>query len=128
MNIATRLKRFEIAFEGDAVSGAQATVEDGILDGDGRWVRVRERTEGLDTGQHPEYQTALDDALGLAVGQALATNRGLASQLTERDETIEKLREDNAALSAERDRFAAAGEELARDRDRLAAKLAESVG
>ena len=128
MNIATRLKRLEIAFEGDAVSGAQATVEDGILDGDGRWVRVRERTEGLDTGQHPEYQTALDDALGLAVGQALATNRGLASQLTERDETIEKLREDNAALSAERDCFAAAGEELARDRDRLAAKLAESVG
>ena len=128
MNIATRLKRLEIAFEGDAVSGAQATVEDGILDGEGRWVRVRERTEGLDTGQHPEYQTALDDALGLAVGQALATNRGLASQLTGRDETIEKLREDNAALSAERDRFAAAGEELARDRDRLAAKLAESVG
>ena len=128
MNIATRLKRLEIAFEGDAVSGAQVTVEDGILDGDGRWVRVRERTEGLDTGQHPEYQTALDDALGLAVGQALATNRGLASQLTGRDETIEKLREDNAALSAERDRFAAAGEELARDRDRLAAKLAESVG
>jgi len=128
MNIATRLKRLEIAFEGGLVSGAQVTVEDGILDGDGRWVRVRERTEGLDTGQHPEYQTALDDALGLAVGQALATNRGLASQLTERDETIEKLREDNAALSAERDRFAAAGEELARDRDRLAAKLAESVG
>lgn len=128
MNIATRLKRVEIAFEGGAVSGAQATVEDGIVDADGNWVRVRERTEGLDTGQHPEYAAALDHALGLAAGQVLATNRGLASQLTERDETIEKLREDNAALSAERDRFAAAGEELARDRDRLAAKLAESVG
>ena len=128
MNIATRLKRLEIAFEGGLVSGAQVTVEDGILDGDGRWVRVRERTEGLDTGQHPEYAAALDHALGLAAGQALAANRGLASQLTERDETIEKLREDNAALSAERDRLAAAGEELARDRDQLAAKLAESVG
>jgi hypothetical protein len=128
MNIATRLKRLEIAFEGGLVSGAQVTVEDGILDGDGRWVRVRERTEGLDTGQHPGYAAALDHALGLAAGQALAANRGLASQLTERDETIEKLREDNAALSAERDRLAAAGEELARDRDRLAAKLAESVG
>jgi hypothetical protein len=128
MNIATRLKRLEIAFEGGLVSGAQVTVEDGILDGDGRWVRVRERTEGLDTGQHPEYAAALDHALGLAAGQALAANRGLASQLTERDETIEKLREDNAALSAERDRLAATGEELARDRDRLAAKLAESVG
>jgi len=128
MNIATRLKRLEIAFEGDAVSGAQATVEDGIVDADGNWVRVRERTEGLDTGQHPEYAAALDHALGLAAGQALATNRGLASQPTERDETIEKLREDNAALSVERDRFAAASEELARDRDRLAVKLAENVG
>src|SRR5262249_24075835 len=36
---------------------------------------------------------------------------------------VDKLREDNAALSAERDRFAAAGEELVRDRDRLAAFL-----
>jgi hypothetical protein len=123
MELQTRLMRLEITFEGNAVSGAQATVEDGILDGDGRWVRVRERTFGLDTGRHPEYAAPLDHALGLAAGQALAANRGLASQLTERDETIDKLREDNTALSAECDRLAAAGEELARDRDRLAAFL-----
>jgi hypothetical protein len=72
MNIATRLKRLEIAFEGDAVSGAQATVEDGILDGDGRWVRVRERTFGLDTGQHPEYAAALDHAFGPAAARRSA--------------------------------------------------------
>ena len=85
------------------MSGAQVTVEDSIVDADDNWVMVRERTSGLDTGQHTEYATALSDALGLAAGQALAANRDLVIKIADRDERIASLGEEKSVLIIERD-------------------------
>jgi hypothetical protein len=117
MDIETRLMRLEIAFESGAPIGAQATVEEGVVDGDQNWLKLRERTFGLDAGGHPEYATQLSNVLGMAADQALATNRALTQQLAEHDSQIAALTEEKAAVLGERDKLQA-------DNDRLLAHIA----
>src|SRR3954447_4662094 len=115
MDLASRLTRLEIAFEDGKVKGAQATVEDGLAEAS-TWTPLRERTIGLDAGGHPEYATALADAVGDAAALALADNGALRAGLAERDAAIEALAGEKAELSAAL--AAAEGRIAAFDRDR----------
>jgi hypothetical protein len=105
--ITTRLTRLEIAFENGIVSGAQASVEEGIVESGGAWLKLREKTFGLDSGARPEYELTLAAALGEATGHALTANIKLKREIALRDDTIERLNAEKAALAAERDQLAA---------------------
>jgi hypothetical protein len=106
MDIETRLTRLEIVFEHGAPAGAQATVEEGFAQEGGRWVKINERTFGLDTERNPEYAMTLESAVGSAAAQILAANRNLERELARLEERIHVLEADCASLAAERDRLA----------------------
>lgn len=106
MDIETRLTRLEIAFELGAPTGAQATVEEGFAHDGGRWIKINERTFGLDTERNPEYAMTLETAIGTAAAQILAANNNLERELARLEDRIHALEADCASLAAERDRLA----------------------
>lgn len=119
-----RLKRLEIAFEDGVMVGAQATVEQGTMDGRGKFLKTGEVTFGLDTGNFPEYETALVSAAGMAATQAIDANVDLRSKVTQLEENKVVLVDEKATIVNERDLLIAASVKREADIVALRAELA----
>lgn len=113
-----KLRRIELAFDGTAKVGQQATLERGVTV-DGLWIRTGEVTRGLNDGeQSPEYIDTLEEAVGAALIEALTANTAAQARIAEMEKAVSEL---EAAIS-ERDHLLA---KASADLEAAQARIAE---
>lgn len=121
IELRTEIERIEIVLGSNhEARGASVNLQSGAYDTvTGQWVGAPSfRQAGLQVAQELGFAETLAKVLGDAAGQALGTIADLRRQAGEGETKITALTEENATVATDRDRLAAA-------RDNLTRQLAE---